>query len=216
MNWIDLAAIAAAAMQVLGYALYLRHAIRGETRPNAASSLMFAYGTGLLVYLEYEAGGSWRILLLPAVCGVLGLFVAALSVRSGSNASASRLELGAFLLDLVLTALYLLLFVASQADANPARRQELAFWFLVASNATTLTSFAPLLLTTHAEPEREQATPWFVWSAAYAVLLVVAVADGGREAPVLLVYPALNLFLHASIGLLSTRSPRVLAAKLVL
>lgn len=208
MTWVDVAAVLAALLQVGGYALYIRHALRGETRPNAASSLMFAYGTGLLVFLEHEAGGSWRVLLLPGVCGVLGIVVAALCFRTRGRVPITRVEVATFALDLALTVLYVALFIAGHVDASPERREMLAFWFLVASNATTFTSFAPLMLSTHGEPEREQPGPWIIWSAAYGMLAVVAVADGGLTAPILLVYPAVNLVLHGAVAVLSTRAPR--------
>lgn len=208
MTWVDVAAVLAALLQVSGYALYIWHALRDETRPNAASSLMFAYGTGLLVFLEYEAGGSWRVLLLPGVCGVLGIVVAVLCFRTRGRIPIARIEIAAFALDLALTVLYVALFTIGRADASPERREVLAFWFLVASNTTTLTSFAPLVLSTHGDPEREQPGPWIIWSAAYGMLALVAVADGGLTAPILLVYPAVNLVLHGAIAVLSTRAPR--------
>lgn len=208
MTWVDVAAVLASLLHVGGYALYIRHALRGETRPNAASSLMFAYGTGLLVFLEYEAGGSWRVLLLPSVCGLLGIVVAALCFRTRRRTPIARIEIAAFALDLALTGLYVALFIFGRADTSPERREALAFWFLVASNATALTSFAPLLLSTHEEPEREQPEPWIVWSAAYGGLAIVALADGGLTAPILLVYPVVNLVLHGAIAVLSARAPR--------
>lgn len=187
-------------LQAVGYLLYLRYAFRRETRPNAASSLMFAYGTALLVFLEWRSGAPVTILLLPTTCAVLGIAVGVYCLQRRIWQGIDRFELVAFACDLAFTAGYFL--AATIGNAN-----SIAPLFLVLTNLSALTSFLPLLRSTYREPQRERTSPWVVWTVAYGVLLVLTLAQGG--APIFLLYPASNLVLHALVAGLSLRRSRM-------
>lgn len=206
----SLAALSAA-IHVFGYGLYIRHALRRDTRPNAASSFMFAYGTVLLVLLERQSGASWTILLLPAMCALLGLVVALLCLRQEATERIDRIEAFAFAADLVLTVVYLAVWLLGQLGAVTSVTQStLGVLLLLFANATTLTAFAPVVRSTFHTPDRERALPWVVWTGGYTLLLIVTLAGDWRQSPALLVYPTLNIFLHALVAFLAAR-PRLSA-----
>jgi hypothetical protein len=198
-------AIAAAALQALGYVLYARLFLKKIIRPNAASSFMFAYGTALLVLLEFGDGAAWPILALPATCAALSVGIALLCMRKRATEPVDRVEAIAFSADVWLTVLWVAI-AFGYGDISP-----FSAGFLLAGNVTTLTAFFPVLRSTWRTPEREQPEPWLVWTAAYSLLTVVTLlADQGRH-PALLAYPLLSVALHGSIAVMSLRGRVALA-----
>jgi hypothetical protein len=192
-------ALAAALLQALGYLLYARLFLKKVIRPNAASSFMFAYGTALLVLLEYSDGAAWPVLALPATCATLSIGIALLCLRKGATERVDKVEATAFSADVWLTALWTAI-AFGYGDISP-----FSAGFLLAGNVTTLTAFFPVLRSTWRTPERERPEPWLVWTAAYSLLTVVTIlADQGRH-PALLAYPLLSVALHGSIAMLSLR-----------
>lgn|GEM_PF-1336762 len=199
-------AIAAAALQALGYILYARLFLKKAIRPNAASSFMFAYGTALLVLLEYGDGAPWPVLALPATCAALSVGIALLCMRKRATDPVDRVEAVAFSADVWLTVLWAAI-AFGYGNISP-----FSAGFLLAGNVTTLTAFFPVLRSTWRNPERERPEPWLVWTAAYALLAVVTLlADQGRH-PALLAYPLLSVVLHGSIALMSLRATVARAA----
>lgn len=192
-------AILAAALQALGYILYARLFLKKVIRPNAASSFMFAYGTALLVLLEYGDGAAWEVLALPATCAFMSIFIALLCLRKGATEKVDKVEAVAFSADVWLTLLWF---------AIAFGYGEIALYsagFLLAGNVTTLTAFFPVLRSTWKTPEREQPLPWLVWTSAYIILAVVTVLSDRFQNPALLVYPVLSAVLHGSVALMSLR-----------
>jgi len=193
-------AILAALLQALGYVLYARLFLKKVIRPNAASSFMFAYGTALLVLLEYGDGASWVMLALPATCAFMSIFIALLCLRKGATERVDKVEATAFSADVWLTILWAALaFGYGSIDT-------FSTGFLLAGNVTTLTAFFPVLRSTWKTPERECPEPWLVWTAAYGVLaLVTTLADQGQH-PALMVYPLLSMVLHGLVAIMSLRA----------
>ena len=68
--------ILAAVLQISGYFTYGWKVLRRDIEPNAASWLMFAYGTTLLVVVEWDRGASFALLFLPIVCALLSIGIA--------------------------------------------------------------------------------------------------------------------------------------------
>jgi uncharacterized membrane protein YecN with MAPEG domain len=192
----------AALCQVVGYVIYYKSFRDKSIRPNAASFFMFAYGTAFIFFLEMHGGATWPMLLLPGACALMGIVIAIMCLRRGATEPTDKIEKATFGVDVVLTVVY------GTALYYLGKHPAYALPFLLAGNATTLTSFLPLLRSTHAAPTREKATPWLVWSMAYAFLLSATILDGGFATPVLLIYPGLNLFLHLAVAYLSTRPVR--------
>jgi hypothetical protein len=193
----------AAILQVAGYLVYLRYFVKHTIRPNAASWLMFAYGTALLAFFEYEHGASMALLLLPGACAAMSIIVALMCLRKGATERTDRFEATIFSIDLWLTVMYVGLTLGIGKGALPPLVVD---GFLIAVNLTAVTCFIPLVRSTWREPDRELPAPWLVWTAAYSCLAVATwQADGGAH-PTLLLYPVLNAFLHGLVGLFALRS----------
>ena len=191
--------VLAAIFQVSGYLLYIRNFRRRSIRPNAASYLMFAYGTSLVAFLAWENGARWQELLLLVACAAMSVIVAVMCLRKNATEPVDRFEAIVFSADLWLTIGYATL-VFSQVE-------KLAYVaaFLVLGNVTTLTSFMPILRSTWRDPRREQPLPWMVWSVAYIFLTAATLKTTGMTQPVLLLYPLSNVVLHIAMSLFSLR-----------
>lgn len=201
-----------ALLQAAGYALYLRHALRSETRPNPASWLMFAYGTALVVALEAASGGTWPVLLLPAVCALSSVGVALVAFQAGATLRAlDRADRVAFGLDVTLTIAYLAAWLARALHlVAPRLFTVVGAVLLVGAAATSITSFAPIIRSTYRAPGTERPGPWLVWMAAYLALGATTLL--ATDAPALLVYPGINVALHALVAGLSLRRTPALRA----
>lgn len=191
--------LSAAFFQILGYLLYVRLFARRFIRPNAASQFMFAYGTALLVLLEWSDNATWHVLALPMACAAMSMLVAVMCLRRGATEPVDRIEAIAFSADVWLTILWAAI-AFGYGDISPYSAA-----FLVAGNITTLTAFFPILRSTWTNPEREQPLPWIVWTIAYTLLALATVfADRGQN-PALLLYPVLSMVLHGAIAVMSLR-----------
>jgi hypothetical protein len=205
-HWLFLLAILAGGLQALGYILYLRD---GHIDPNPLTWLMFAYGTAVLTILEFDRQASWGELFLPVVCAVMGILVAAkcwLRTKSFGGGlldifkPKDSLDKSAFSADVVITIVYVFCWVlASIQFISDGSRQTAALVFLIGSNLTTLTAFLPILKSTSAEPQRERATPWVIWTLAYASLLLLTVLNGNGFSELML-YPLSCTILHGLVA----------------
>ena len=191
--------VLAAMFQISGYLLYIRNFLRRSIRPNAASYLMFAYGTSLVAFLAWENGAQWQELLLLIACAAMSVIVAVMCLRRNATEPVDRFEAIIFSADLWLTIGYAVL-VFSKVE-----KSAYVVAFLILGNVTTLTSFMPILRSTWRNPRREQPLPWIVWSIAYLLLTAATLKTTGISEPVLLVYPLANVVLHVSMALFSLR-----------
>jgi SET domain len=195
--------VVAGAFQLVGYLVYIRYFLDNRIRPNATSWIMFAYGTSLMLFLEWRSEATWELLLLPAVCAFMSLFVAGLCIKKGFNGPTDAFEKGAFGADVGLTAGYLGLI--GTAASGPFFNMG----FLVAGNLTTVTAFLPILRSTAKNPENEKAAPWVFWSIAYAFLVLSTLVATGTSSPALLLYPCVSLLLHGTIAVFALKTPKV-------
>ena len=191
--------VLAAIFQISGYLLYIRNFRRRSIRPNAASYLMFAYGTSLVAFLAWENGARWQELLLLIACSMMSVIVALMCLRKNATEPVDRFEAIIFSADLWLTIGYATL-VFSQIE-----KAAYVTAFLVLGNVTTLTSFLPILRSTWRDPRREQPFPWIMWSIAYLLLTAATLETTGLSQPVLLFYPLANVALHIAMALFSLR-----------
>ena len=190
----------AAALHVAGYANYLRNFLKKSIRPNAASFLMFAYGTTLLAFLEWRSGAAASLLALPIACAALSIVVGLLCLPRGATESIDGFEKIAFTVDIGLTVIYL----AATSSSVPDHRL-LTTTCLLASNLSTIVCFIPILRSTWRSPERELPTAWLIWTVAYGLLALEVLLAHQLTQPLLLLYPVLNALLHGLVAILSIR-----------
>lgn len=192
--------VVAAGLQIAGYLVYIRYFIKHSIKPNAASWVMFAYGTSLLAFLEMESGATLDVLLLPMACAAMSVIVAILCIPRGIREPIDRVEAIAFSTDLWITIAYAAVVFGWGSQFG------LSEGFLILANVTAVTCFLPIVRSTWKSPDRERAGPWLVWTAAYTVLGVATWrADGGQHLA-LLVYPVMNALLHGSVGFFALRT----------
>jgi SET domain len=189
--------VLAGVFQLIAYLVYIRFFLADSIRPNPISWIMFAYGTSLMAFLEWRAGASWALLVLPVVCAAMSVLVALMCFRKGDAEPAGVAERWAFGADLGLTFAY----IATMGRVGSSAL--LTASFVVASNLTTVTAFVPILLSTARNPRNERVEPWAIWTLAYGLLLLATWFSTGITEPTLLMYPIASVVLHGSIALLS-------------
>lgn len=196
--------IIAGLLQALGYILYVFMTIKRELRPNASTWFMFAYGTTLLTVLELEQGASVTLLILPITCAVLGVCVAFMCWYRGTlHWPENKIDRASFIADVALTFGYLGAWSLNHYGVLSTSQAWFAtLAFLVASNLTAVSSFLPLLREAHEAPAHERFEPWLVWAAAYAVLGLTTFLTEGLWSSLML-YPAINAPLHATVAWLA-------------
>ncbi len=201
--------VGAAFLQVGGYLLYIRQSVRNELDPNPATWLMFAYGTTLLTILELDLGAGFELLFLPVTCSVLGVYVAYLCWKKGTlgwpKHSADRTAFGA---DIVLTFGYIgAWWLSLSGSISDDMRGASTLAFLIFSNLTTVTAFAPLLRDAYLNPKNERSQAWVVWTGAYVLLAIATFQTHGMVTP-LMVYPVTSAVLHGLVAWLARPSRR--------
>jgi hypothetical protein len=238
MSEVILLGIMAGIFQLVGYTDYYKKVAKSEVDPNPLTWLMFAYGTFFLFILEWDKGATVSMLLLPVACSIGGIGIAIIiwwrHYRNTKNwwPNSWRISRDAdgysFLADLVLTAAYLVAGLLASVwiwtdvlgFAPPLSSEDrglAALWVLILSNASTFPGFAPIIRETKAHPEKEHHRPWFIWTLAYALLLVATWMDTDlARVPesldpmtwtiefwtwlTLMSYPASNMLLHGMVA----------------
>lgn len=194
--------------QAFGYLVYIRKSFRHELEPNPTTWFMFAYGTAFLTVLEYDRQASWPILILPVTCAILSVRVAAICIEHGKPKWPKHwLDRTAFLMDLSLTAAYVIAGVLSKFNfIDEGERGTLVLAFLALSNTSTIVSFIPILRETIEDPRTEHPLPWLIWTTAYACLAYVTYVEAGNTIwSIFMLYPATGIMLHGLVGLLALR-----------
>lgn len=192
--------LAAGFLQFAAYIWYAFAVVKSETNPNGMSWLMWSYGTFVFFFVEYDIGTPYSVLFLPFVCMLSSIGIALFSFTKRSYIPPERNDYFALSIDVTLLISYLsiLYLIAPKADALA-----IGFVFLILTSLSTITTFYPILRTTYLEPSHETPIPWFIWTLAYSLLLYTVVLE--NLSWLYMLYPILNIFLHASIGMLGRR-----------
>lgn len=194
--------IVAGGLQAAGYLVYGSKVLKRDITPNAASWLMFAYGTTLLLVLEWDRNASAALLVLPAVCALASIILAWYCLRKIKRAwwPEHILERISFALDVFLTVAYVAAWVLlSEGIIGEGARDGTVIFILLCWNVGIFTSFYPLLRQVYHHPATEHFLPWVIWTCAYGVLTVITFVERGG-ADELIFYPALNAAVHGFIA----------------
>ncbi len=193
--------IFAAILQASGYLAYGFKVLKRDITPNATSWLMFAYGTALVLILEWDRNAQFALLILPAICALSSILVAVYCVgRTNAWWPEHRLERASFLLDITLTIAYLCTWLLlTYGIINSSERNWAVIFILVCLNLGIFTSFYPLLRQVYNHPGSEKALPWLIWTCAYVTLAFATLTEQGGVNELML-YPLINAFVHGSIG----------------
>lgn len=189
-------------LQAIGYLVYGFKVLKRDITPNAASWMMFAYGTSFLVVLEWDRGASLALLLLPFVCAVSSIVVAWHTLRKVRRAwwPEHVLERVSFILDVLLTVAYISAWtLLAQEIISEEMRGTTVTLILLSWNVGIFTSFFPLLRQVYHHPASEHFEPWVIWTCAYGALTILTLVQQGAFDELIL-YPALNAAVHGFIA----------------
>jgi len=194
--------VVAGALQAVGYLVYGFKVLRRDILPNPASWLMFAYGTTLLLVLEWDRGASIALLILPLVCALSSIVVAWYALRKVRRAwwPEHILERISFILDVLLTVAYISAWtLLAQGIISEEMRGTTVILILLCWNVGIFTSFFPLLRQVYHHPASEHFEPWVIWTCAYGILTILTFVQQG-VLDELIFYPALNAAVHGFIA----------------
>ena len=193
----------AAILQALGYLAYSFKVLREDIVPNPASWIMFAYGTTLLVVVEWDRGASFPLLILPIVCALLSVGIAWYCLHKVRRAwwPEHPLERFSFGLDVFLTLAYVATWaLITQGFIGESDKDSAEILILICWNVGIFTAFFPLLRQVYNHPSTEHAAPWIFWTVAYAILSVITITEEGG-ANELLLYPLINAGIHGFVAI---------------
>ncbi len=177
-------------LQIVGYCLYYLKLFQKGIRPNIASWALWASG-GFNGFFSYHSmTDDWAKSILPMLCNFscVLIFLYALKGKNYQPLNAKQRWIAVCYGVAALVAVY------SPTDGN-----------LIQQIGTVL-SFIPVLEGVQNDPSVEKPKPWFVWSSAYLVLLLVCIIRFKKWQE--LVYP-INCFIwHFTVGLLASRRVR--------
>lgn len=185
-EWGLLAAILSGALQLLGYAVYLRAELQGAIRVNITSWTLWAFGSVISIMVYSNAVEDPAKLILPLACAASSVLVVALALRLGTFCKPSYWDGLIASLDIVIVGLLLL---EEEARAS--------YGLLLIDTALT---FVPIYRSTAANPRQEALLPWTIWTLAYLLLVVTCVLRWEGWPALLL--PLLYSFLHAAVALM--------------
>lgn len=195
--------LAAGLLQAAAYVIYVRQVVSVDGRPNGMTWLMWSYGSLVFFAIELHLGAPTAVLVLPAVCTLCSIGVSVYAFARGSYIPPERQDWVALAIDLAVTLGYVA-FVGLAMPRDGAV-DPIGLAFVAIAGATSLTSSWPILRTTYMDPANERPLAWFVWSAAFGLLSLAAMAEG--LAWPFLVYPVLSQVISMLIGILALEAP---------
>ncbi len=187
--------LAAGVTQAAAYLMYLTQVVRADCRPNGMTWVMWSYGAFVFFAIELHLGAPVSVLVLPGICMLCSIGAASCAFARSAWLRPGRQDWTALAFDATLMFGYAG-FVAASTAGRPLEGVGLAFVALAGVSA--LTSSWPALRSTFAHPGNERPLAWFVWSAAYGLLTLAAMAEG-LPWP-FLVYPILSQVVSMLIG----------------
>jgi len=187
-------------LQAVGYFLYYHFVVRCERRPNGMSWFMWAYGTFVFFFIEFDIAAPLSVLLLPLICTISALVIAGYSFYKSSYIPPEKQDYFVLSIDVALLISYLGI-LALLSRGYILQDQHIMFGgiFLILTSLSTLTSFYPILRTTFESPRDEHPLPWLVWTLAYAFLLYTVLLE--NIGLMYAVYPILNILMHGAMTL---------------
>jgi hypothetical protein len=177
-------------VQIIGFVIYDWQAFRKMSKPNVASWALWAVIT-VLNFTSYRSmSGDWMKSLLPTVSSAFCIltFVVAF-LKGGKLSKLNKFDTAALALGTMATLTWY--FLQSATYAN------------LIIQAAVLIGFVPTWRTA----KTERRLPWFIWTTAYVLgVIVVVLRWSGHWQD--LVYPVMCMFAHLVVGLLAKPAPQ--------
>lgn len=182
--------IAGSILHLAAFAIYNRQMIQGTSQPNAATWTLWAFLMILNASSYAVMSGDWVKNILPAA----GVFATVSTFfYSLYKGKLSRLDLwDNIALGIGLVSGLAWVYYKSATCAN------------LILQISIVISFVPTYRGVLEDPKKERGLPWYMWSTAYLLnLIVVLLRWQGQYQD--LVFPSLCFLLHAPVGLLTRR-----------
>lgn len=174
-------------LQLGGYFSYGREILSGRIKPNTASWSIWTFGALLESSSYIILTGDLLKNILPAVCAICAIILFLFCLVRGRFKPLDRFEKIIVVADI----LTIIVWWFSRS----------AFYANSLAILTAFISFIPILRHAWRDPRHEDATPWFIWTAAYTSQLLVVLARWEKWED--LFYPALFIILHLAVALLA-------------
>lgn len=189
MYWL-IVSVLSGLTQLAGYAIYSKHVLFGKIRPNAASWSIWAFGAILESASYIFLTGDILKNVVPIICALCSILFFIFCLFRGHLRGITRLETYIVMIDIFITLIWI-------ATKSPLYANIL---FVV----TAVISFIPIIMHVYKNPSYENALPWSVWTAAYALQTIVVF--GRFEKVEDFIYPAVFFVLHIIISILALDS----------
>ncbi|MEK7159187.1 MAG: hypothetical protein AAB766_01665 [Patescibacteria group bacterium] len=177
-------------LQLVAFVIYNKQIIHGTSQPNVATWTLWAYLTVLNVSSYAVMSNDWVKCILPAVSSAACLATFFFAAYKGKLSKLETWDSAALLIGIF--AGFVWWYFSSAKYTN-----------LILQGAAAI-SFAPTLRGVWKDPLKERALPWYIWSFAYVLNLIV-ISMRWRNQYEDLVYPVNCLILHAAVGLFARR-----------
>ena len=182
--------VSAGFLHVIAFALYNRQMLQGTSYPNSATWTLWVFLTVLNVSSYAVMSGDWVKSILPLASSIACIFTFFFSLSKGKLSKIDpwdRLALGIGIISGLIWWYY-----KSATYANLILQISIAI------------SFVPTYWGVWRDPMKEKALPWYIWSSAYTLSIIVIILRWKNQYQDL-VYPINCLVLHAVVGLLTIR-----------
>ncbi|KPJ85781.1 hypothetical protein AMJ57_01930 [Parcubacteria bacterium SG8_24] len=181
------------AVHLLAFLVFNWKTARGQARPNTATWTIWSFVTILNCASYFVMSGDWIKALQPLAGALACTGTLLFALSRGRLERPGRFDLAVLAVSLVSAIVW---FVWRQA----------AFANLVLQAAFVI-SFIPTLKDVWRAPQKESPLPWFMWGAAYLLLIAAVCVRWSGHIPDL-VYPLNSFFWHALVGVLALRRSR--------
>jgi len=182
--------IIAGLLHVLAFAIYNKQMIQGTSQPNSATWTLWTFLTVLNVSSYSVMSGDWIKSILPLASSIACILTFLFSLYKGKLSKIDPWDSVALSIGIVSG--FVWWYFKSATYAN------------LILQASVAVSFVPTYRGVWKNPLKERALPWYIWSFAYVLSIIVIIMRWKGQYQDL-VYPINCLILHVVVGALTKR-----------
>jgi len=185
--------ITAGLLHIIAFVIYNRQMLEGTSKPNSATWTLWVFLTVLNATSYSDMSGDWVKNFLPIVSSAAVFVTFLVALFLGKFSKLDSYDLAALVVGCVSG--FAWWYYQSAAYAN------------LILQLSILISFIPTYKGVWRDSKKEKSLPWFIWTSAYVLSLIVIYMrwEGQWEE---LAYPVNCFFLHVGVGFLAGRIMR--------
>lgn len=177
-------------MHIVAYMIYNWQMLRGVSKPNAATWILWTILSSFNCVSYIIMTDDWIKGILPIASTTFCAVVFVISVFKGKLSKLKKWDSIALITGVFAMTVWLIFHSAIYANMI------LQFCILI--------SFTPTIRGVWQNPKMEKCLPWFIWSSAYIINMII-VFSRWQGHPLELVYPINGMILHGLVGILALR-----------